>query len=1069
MHQLLILAKFGMKKFNLLVSCLSFLTIGGLSQLHAHKIFIEEQTIYSDNSQHDWENGFVVGINKEEPHTTMSGLTEKVIDGRWKFQFCEDISMVPEDFHAIDFNDSDWDTINVPGTWFANGYIKKLHHECYPLKLVNEEELIPPHVPSPNAVGLYRYNFSASEEWMGQENYICFNGVKSAFYLWINGVKVGYSQNSFLPAEFNISKYIHQGENNVSVEVIRYSDGAYFESQDMWQQEGILRSVKLISRPKVHIKDYYLRTELVDNYTNAILKADISDNSKLESNSNIVELRILDGNKVIADLKGKLSKGKVNLNSKVMSPKLWSAENPYLYKAQITLKDEKGNILDRVYSPFGFRQSQIIDGIFFLNGKMVKLKGVNRHDFDGKEGTAVPYESYKKDLITMKKFNINCVRTSHYPNDEAFYGLCDSLGLWVVDEAMEAVNPKKLKTGFPVNSEKWLYPASKRLQGMILRDRNHPCIAVWSLANESGQNKNNNWNKMLDIAHELDPTRPVEYDNSYEEDDYSADFDTRMYPSVDWMKNWFKNKNPKKPLFMLEYGHSRGNALGNMSEYWDYIESEPRCMGGCIWEWMNHAFSVKDENGNLRYLDRSEMDADYDGDRMAEHCLNGMVQPDWTIKPSVYDLKYVHQWIKIKAVDLSKNEFLFRNTYKFTDSRNMMVDWELLKNGIRVESGVIDDINCEAESQVNFKVPVKTKIDNKAEYFITFRTVLAKAKTCLPAGHVIALQQIAYPYVRSQEPATSQTHCPELLTKSSKNSISVGNEKVKVAFDKVSGNMTRLFFDGKEILSGENAGPRLNMYRALLDNEKHPDDELATLWKNRGLDSLEVTSMNCKVLKKSKYEVVIRTVHDYVGVAKDKVLSKKYPEAINGPTKIIHSIIYTISADGMIKMTNDIKTSGLDGLFSLPRVGVSMRINKNLGDYTWYGAGPATSWDDRRAAEPVGIYSTSLKGLWFNYIRPQESTNRSAVRYLNIGDVLHVSSDSLFSFTAHPYEDMDIIYANRQNELKERPYAVVSIDYKMMGTGCGSMGAKRMDWPMEKYRILPGNYHFVIKIRPESK
>ena len=1018
-------------------------------------------------AQNDWENGSVIGINKEAPHASMNGVETITIDGKWKFKYCKDISETPSQFYASDYNDANWDEINVPGTWYANGYVKKLYHTSYPMKLVEKNELIPPKAPKENAVGLYRYEFTIPDAWDGNDNYICFNGVKSAFYLWINGEKVGYSQNSFLPAAFHISKYIHQGKNQLSVQVLRYSDGGYFETQDMWQQEGILRSVKLVSRPQIHIADYFVHTELTDNYKNAVLNLNVSLDEKVESENYTVEATILDGKNVFLSLQGQTNDS-IAFTKKVFAPKLWSAEKPNLYKLEIALKDSHGKTVDKVFSQMGFRQTEIIDGIFFLNGKMVKLKGVNRHDFDLNGGTAVPYSSYKKDLMLMKQMNINCIRTSHYPSDEAFYTICDSLGLWVVDEAFEAVNPKKLKGAFAVNSEDWYYVAAKRVEGMIKRDRNHPSVAIWSLANESGQNRENmNWVKLRDLAHKIDPTRPVEYDNAYNSDDYAADLDTRMYPSIEWIKDWFKEKHPKKPLFMFEYGHARGNSLGSMKEYWEYIESEPRCMGGCIWEWKNHAFSTTDENGKLRYLDRKEMDADFENvpDPLQEHCLNGMIQPDWKVKPGLLDLKYAHQWIKILPLDFTQNLFLLRNTYKFTSTKDMAIEWELRKNGVVVESGVLTNLSCDAESQLEFKVPLKTPIfleegkNPDDEYFISFKTVLVKAQNYADPGHCIAFTQLAYPFTnyKAKFGITSTrkyNNSEPLKVRTEKETITISNKNVSLVFDRNTASIIQWKYGSTEILNGKNAGPKLNLFRAPVDNDKPKRYGAYADWKAKGLDSLNLVSAICKMVSKSKTEVTIQSNLVYAG---------------NDSVKIKHQLVYSISANGAVVLNNKVETYGLDELFSLARVGLQIKINKNLGDYTWYGAGPENNWDDRRLAAPVALYTRPLNDLWFEYIRPQEASNRSNVRYLKVGNAIRFSSDSIFSFTAHPYEDQDILHANRQGWLKERSYAVLSLDYKMMGTGCGSMGVKRMNIPLAQYRILPGNYSFSFEFNPIHK
>ena len=1048
-------------------------------------------------SLNDWENPAVVGINKEParataiPYTLIEQAKENtwasssnyiLLNGDWKFDYQKNMDTTPKDFFQPNFDDTDWNTIPVPGTWQTHGYSKFIH-ESYQLHLIESDSLLPPYAPKHyNPIGSYRYEFELPDMWTKKQQILHFSGVKSAFYLWVNGQKVGYSQGSMTPAEFNITHFTKPGKNLIAVQVISFSDGSYLEMQDMWVQEGIFRDVYLLAKSNVNIRDFHLNSNLDTNYDHADFHATIDIQNALseEINEYSVVLTMFDGEqevkkivKTLPKIKGN-SVHKFSIQAYFQSPKKWSSEQPNLYQVVISLHNGTGGLLEATTANFGFRKVELVAGVFHVNGQPVLLKGVNRHDFHPDFGRYVPLGFLEKELQLMKQYNINCIRTSHYPNDDPFYDLCDTYGIYVCDEAnIEGLGGKNGRGKHPAKPEEWLAAGKARLQSMVQRDKNHPSVIVWSLANEAGKGKDRNWEAMADYVKEMDSTRLINFDSFYDQDDYVGDIDVRMYPSVAWLKNWLSTAKRQKPVFMFEYGHSKGNSLGNLTEYWEYVESEPLVMGGCIWEWMNHAYRVKNADGTYRYKTVQEIDYEYpwlghefqrDLDTLArlsypiyDRCLNGMVQPDFTVKPALIELKKAHQWLKFRDQDIANGIIKIVNNYFFTSTDEFDFDWSLSKNGVEIKTGKLSTIKIAPRSSKEIKINFDTKWEaKKSEYHLIIRAKLKSAKKWGSAGHEVAFEQMAFPFAL-QDMSAKKTR-GKISIQENETTIDIRGKGFNLSFDKSAASLSKLVYNDNAVINGKDHGPKLNIWRALIDNDTHYRWPMANEWSEVGLHDLKRGETKLTITGQTKSMVNITTSVEYLG----------YQNA-----RFIHVMKYIIKADGNITIENDVQCIGLDSLRTLPRVGLSMRMAKHNDDFKWLGCGPHNNWPDRKSSAPVGQYNLSLDELSFKYIRPQEAATRSDIRWLNIkaanqGKGFTVTSDDYFYFSAQPYENYNIYKAQRQDQLKEEDYIVLALDHRILGTGNGSMGQKRLNDPLPKYWVPVQNYQFSFQIRPNQ-
>jgi len=966
----------------------------------------------------DWENSELFGINKEEAHNTAipfatleqakkgereSSPFYKLLNGNWKFNWVPKPADRPLDFFKTEYDVSSWDEIPVPISWQLYGYGVPIYlNTDYAFGVVN-----PPYIPHDNnPVGSYRRNFTVPDNWDEREVFIHFAGVKSAFYIWVNGKKVGYSQGSMTPAEFNLTPYLKGGENVLAVEVYRWSDASYIEDQDMWRLSGIFRDVFLFSTPKIHIRDFFIKTDLDENYKNAQLAIDVE--LKNYSDKNVDEYYL---EAVLLDDKGEQvgetmkrpnialsanDKVSINLKQLIKDPKKWTAETPNLYQVVLTLKNKNDKTIETTESKIGFREIEIIDSRFLINGIPVVIKGTNRHDVHPRYGQYVPRETMLEDIILMKQFNINTVRTSHYPNDPYWYKLCDEYGMYLVDEAnVESHGANGL---LPRSNPKWTAAVMDRMKSMIQRDKNHPSIIIWSLGNEAGMG--DNFFVMKDYAHKVDPSRPVHYEGYND----AADIHSRMYATPKSMLEYV-TKDDKRPFFLCEYSLTKGNSSGDLKDYWDVIESNPIFMGGCIWQWEDHGLYKKDKNGTEYFA--------YGGDFGPEGTpgkgnggINGLIFPNKTFSSKMWEVKKVYQNISSEAVDLLDGKVKIKNEFSFTNLNKYNAKWEISEDGVVIKSGEIGKIDVEPLKEKVIKIPFQEiKAMPNTEYF--FKIIFTQSEKTLWAekGYEVAWDQFKIPVKIELEVTKSGSQLSAIHSKENDKTVIVNGEQFKIVFDKSNGTIQSLNYAGNELLSNKEkakSGPRLYVYRAPLDN----DIVLAQGWREYGLDkpSLVVESIEVEQTNKTKIQISVET-------------NNKMKKGCG----VIHKCVYTILGNGDIYADNQIYPYGN---FPTPaQIGMSFVLSPELENIKWFGRGPHGNYYDRKTGAAFGLYSGTVEEQYVPYIMPQSNGSKQDVRWALFSNdrnqgVMFISRTEPFAMNALHYSQQNLELAKHTNELK---------------------------------------------------
>jgi len=833
----------------------------------------------------DWENPQVLGRNKEPGHVTLVPYADiatalsgdrsispffKLLNGSWQFCFSPDPIAAPEHFYQESFDASSWDTIAVPGNWQLQGYgIPRYLSASYAFD-IND---LPRVQEDTNEVGSYRTMFTIPASWEGRQVFINFDGVDSAFYLWLNGQMVGYSQDSRLPAEFNITPYIHTGENLLAVRVYRWSDGSYLEDQDMWFLSGIFRDVYLFARPDTHIRDFGVRTELDKQYRDAIVKirANVRNLGNWAASGYQLEATLFDaeGNPlpdwpINATIQVEAGGETIlELECLVTHPKKWSAEHPNLYPLVLSLKDESGVVIESVRSNVGFRQVEIKDGKILINGAPIYFRGVNRHEHEPVRGHAVTVESMLQDIVLMKRFNINAVRTSHYPNDPRWYDLCDQYGIYLIDEAnIESHGIWDRLTQDP----EWKMAFLERGSRMVERDKNHPSVIIWSMGNESGYGPNHE--ALADWIHQHDPTRPVHYESARNEP--YLDIVSTMYPQVDHLIALAQQPGETRPLIMCEYAHAMGNSPGNLKEYWDIIEAYPRLRGGFIWDWVDQGIRRVTDDGTEWYA--------YGGDfgdepNSGSFCNNGLVFPDRTPHPSLWEVKKVYQPVKVEAVDLLAGKVEIVNKYFFSDLNGLNITWKLFADDRLLQTGQLPRLNTSAEGRQVVTIPFdKPDCEAGVEYWLTLSFTLAKDTPWAAKGHEVAWEQFKMPF---KVPAVAElpvARMPELKLTQTETQAVVEGPEFCVVFGKGEGTISSLRYRGHELVT---RGPRLNFWRAPTENDLNTwgDERAAIHWRQVGLDQLteQVTGVHVTQLMPQAVQI---TIGSLVQVREGAVLPK---------------------------------------------------------------------------------------------------------------------------------------------------------------------------------------------------
>lgn len=983
------------------------------------------------------------------------------MNGDWKFNWVQDPRKRPLDFYKTDFNDADWKNFKVPANWEVNGYGLPIYvNQPYEFagRTKTGARMNPPYdIPEDNnPVGSYRKKITIPESWNGRQVFINLGAVKSAFFIWVNGRKVGYSEDSKLAAEFDITKYVQPGENLVALQVYRWSDGTYLECQDMWRISGIEREVYVYSTPKLDIRDFKVAAVLDNTYTKGLLDINVTvDNYRLDQRTNhsrpdsfYVSMELADaGGNIITKEDAGLQQVLGNYNAKLGFKKeipgvhTWSAETPYLYTIYLTLKDKSGKVLEVIPQRVGFRSVEIKGSDFLVNGKRVFLKGVNRHEHNATQGHTLTKEDMRKDMEMMKKLNVNAVRHSHYPPDPYWMDLCDEYGLYVVDEANIESHGRyySLETTFG-NDRQWRIPHLARITRMYERDKNHASVVTWSLGNEAGNGVNfyegYEWLKQND-------TRPVQYERA--ESDFNTDMIVPQYPSPDWLVQYSKGKNTR-PLIMSEYAHIMGNSLGNFKEYWDAIENNPKLQGGFIWEWIDQAIdTVKNGKRIMAYggdfplegpVNENFSDNDF--------CVKGVVTAYRGITPMAVEVRKVYQYVKTKYE--GANRLTVNNSYFFRNLDNVQLVWELMEEGKTVEKGTVTSLPAAPRESVTLNLPIQTKQKEGKEYFLNLHYQLKEAEPFLEKGYDIAYEQFALNTAALPKMVTAKGN---VTGEKAGSRITVSGKDFTIVFDAANGTMQQYSLQKQELLQ---QGPRPAFWRAPTDNDIGAGfNKNLRMWRNAyGEGKLLETTANQRA--DGPYEVKFRK------------------ELLSGDA--IQEQSFTVYADGTVKVDN--RLTAVKGKYPLlMRVGNDLQLNKQYSNITWYGRGPGENYWDRKSASLIGLYKQTVSEQYFAYARPQESGNKSDVRWVSFtnsnGKGLRVTaSDSLLNIAALPYsmDDLDPEVNKKQyhsGELNPRNEIYLHIDLQQTGVqGMDSWGA----WPLKPYRLPFADQQYSYWISP---
>ncbi len=1017
-----------------------------------------DMMIPKTSSLNDWENERVFAINKEDGHATYIPFADTdemrrdaaylqpwmptkstrymLLNGRWKFYWAKQPSESPVAFYKPSYNVSRWAEIEVPSSWEMKGYGTPLYtNVTYPF--LNNPPFIQPQKgytaeAEPNPVGAYRRDFDLPADWESKQLYIHFNGVYSAFYLWINGRQVGYSQGANNDAEFDITKYVRRGRNTVAVKVFKWSDGSYLEDQDMFRLGGIHRDVYLVARPKVQIRDLYLTTRFNEDLSNARLNVRLNIlNKTAQTASAMARVRVFEDHsrRVVNEcevgmdvLRGENKE--FNAPMDIDRPHLWSTDRPYLYTIEVELLDGKGRVLECLNQRYGFRKIDVRNNKVYVNNRLTYFKGANRHDIHPTLGKAVPVETMIRDILMFKQHNMNTIRTSHYPNDPKMYALYDYYGLYVMDEADQECHGNHSITKKP----SWTAAYVDRAVRMVQRDKNHPSVIFWSLGNESGGGIN--ITAEYNAVKQLDD-RLIHYEGMNEQ----ADMDSRMYPSVASMIETDRNGN-QKPFFICEYAHAMGNAVGNLKEYWDYIENQSeRMIGGCIWDFVDQAICKTGEPSNHLYFGGSFGDVPNDND----FCCNGLTTADRRETPKLAEVKKIYQYIKLRMD--KPGELTLENRYNAYNLNEFELAYELWKDGQKIDNGVLALPSVVPAAAATMPIALPAIVDNDpAEYFLNVYIRLKADETWAKRGFVIASEQFALHCAdRSLNEQSVPTSEPLHAYIETNRYLRMSNAHFRAGFDLKDGRLISLVYDDNEMLHGQQ-GPQFNWYRSINNDVRQPVETRILLkdfdWK-RSADGQHIT----------------------VDVAL---------EAHIGQIVVPHTLKYTLFAAGTVEVEASFVTPKEP---RLPRIGLQMMLNPMFTDIEWYGRGPIENYPDRKDVAFVGRYMCNIDSLREYYVRAQSMGERCDTRWLSLQTadrrhVLRFVAEKTFDFSALRYTDQDLWNVKYGHDLDNirRAETVLNLDCMMRGIGNASCGPG----PLKQYEIEPeSTYTYRFRIEKE--
>jgi len=1016
---------------------------------------------FASDESLEWENPRVFGINKEPAHATLtpypdatSALGEtsspwiKSLNGDWLFNWVKEPALRPVDFYKTGFDSSGWASIPVPSNWQIHGYGVPIYvnvtfpfHKDAPYVMGEPEDKTWTAYKNRNPVGSYLKKFTIPESWAGRETFVVFDGVESAFYLWINGEKAGYSQGSRLPAEFNITKYLKPGENLLAAEVYRWCDGSYMEDQDFWRLSGIYRDVTLMSRAPLHIRDYFAEPELDKKFRNAKLNIRINARNlgAATAKASVRATLIDDGGKtVFSETTGSSTlepggEAVFNLSRIVNDPKKWSAETPNLYRLSLELLDGAGNVAEAVAGVVGFRSAIIRKGQILVNGVPIYIKGVNRHEHDPDTAHYVSREMMIRDIEIMKRHNVNAVRTCHYPNTPEWYELCDRYGIYVLDEA-NIESHGYGSGGFQRISTGADYKKAhiERISRMIERDKNHPSVIIFSLGNEAGVGGN------FKAARAWIKNNYPRYIVSYEStNSYHSDILCPMYARVEGIPYYWQAQGKKRPMVLIEYAHAMGNSVGNFKEYWDLFESHRSLQGGFIWDWVDQGLREKTADGKEYWA----YGGDY-GDQPNDlnfNC-NGLVQPDRNPNPSLLEVRKVYQNISVEPVDAAACKVKIKNKNSFLGLSYAKASWELISDGAPVQAGALELPAVPPMKSKTIDIPVDTsKLTPGHEYFMKVTFALAEDQSWAPAGHIVAWDQFEVPVppaaAEKPEPA------PAASLSETPDSFIVSGDGFMAAFSRATGELVSYEAGGKQLL----ARPLTpNFWRPSTDNDKgNKMPERLGFWKDAAPDRATAN----------------------VSAAEDGGAVVIRAEATLPDGRSPLTTTFNVRGDGRI--TVSLKLEADEKLPNLPRFGMQAALPESIHNVRWYGRGPHENYPDRKTGAAIGIYTLTAEQMYHPYVEPQEYGNHCDTRWVeftdNTGFGLRAEGAPTIDFSAWIFSMQNIDDSFHPYELSPADFITINLDYRQRGVGGDdSWGAL----PMKKYRLEPGSYGYEFTIMP---
>ncbi|HEY3384636.1 MAG TPA: glycoside hydrolase family 2 TIM barrel-domain containing protein [Vicinamibacterales bacterium] len=1035
-------------------------------------------------AREEWDDPAVLHVNTERPHATLTRYPSsqlarqgepaaspwvQSLNGTWKFHYAPRPAARPVGFERVGFDDSAWKTIRVPGNWELQGFgIPIYSNVTYPFAFDRKDPRVP---RADNPVGSYRVSFTVPEGWSGRRVYLHFAGVDSAFYAWVNGQRVGYSEDSRTPAEFDVTPFLAPGANALAVEVYRWSDGSFLEDQDMFRLSGIFREVYLWSAAPTYIRDVEARADLDAAYRDGTLDTTIMVRNVATTSAPVrVSLDMYDpaGRQVFTAVTKSASvsaggEAAVHFELPVRAPMKWFAETPNVYSLLLTLKDGAGKPIEVVPVRVGFRKVEIRNARLLINGQAIVFRGVNRHEHDADAGHTVSRALMIRDIELMKQHNVNAVRTSHYPNDPEWYDLCDRYGLYVIDEAnIESHGYGDDTKNRLANDPAWKAAHLDRIERMVERDKNHPSVVIWSMGNEAGDGPNfaagYQWLKGRDKS------RPVHYCGSTSNGGSNSDINSFMYPSPQVVAT-LAAKRPTMPLILCEYSHAMGNSNGGLKEYWEIFYGDSNARGAFVWDWVDQG---------IRQPVPPEYKAGFDGrptflayggyweDRIGMHndnnfSQNGLVGPDRTPHPGLLAIKYVYRSIHVTPVDLATGQFKVKSWFDAINPKDLVEGiWEVTKNGIPVTSGSLPELDVAPRQEKAFSVQIPTLApESGAEYWLNFSFRLKADAPWAKKGHEVAWEQWKLPVASLAAAAPVAADAGPLAIVDSSEMVRMSGREFALVFDRLNGVLVSYAYRNHPLIG---RGPLPDFWRAMTDNDRgawksigwaaRPDPERNLLvWREAGA-AWRVTDVKVKRVDEASATITVQALLPTVDA--------KYTMA------------YTVYASGELLVAVSYEP-GARPLPMMPRFGLELVVSPGFEQLRWYGRGPVETYTDRKF-ERVGVYASTVSDTWVEYSRPQENGNRTDVRWVELtnasGMGLRAEGMPLLNVTAHHASRRDIEAAAYSFQITKRPETYLNLDLAQMGVG-GIDSWSRQAHPMESYR-LPGQkaYSYSFRLRP---